>query len=348
MTVGRPLYLDGITNYTADEFRTLIDGLAPSPGVIVQGSPSGNLGTAPTGPVSMAVQVATGMCVVPAKSTANGKYLLEVTAPETVTIAAASAQNRIDIVVAQVLDTAFSDASNTGQIVAITGTPSGTPVAPATPTNAVLLATVAVNTGAATIVAGNITDSRQYTAAAGGLTLALNQAARDALTKWAGRAVYRFDTKTIETCDGTAWAAPSVPFVGARATAATAQALTASTVTTLTNNGTNPWTATEDSGGYVSATGGTTTPITIPAGKGGRYLVGVKYAQSLSSSGRAFVDILVNGATAGLRTVFSTDANGAACHIVRLNAGDTLGLQAFTSTAASTSSPQVYCQFLSV
>jgi hypothetical protein len=42
----------------------------------------------------------------------------------------------------------------------VAGTPAVSPAAPATPTNSIVLATVAVGAGATTILAGNITDAR--------------------------------------------------------------------------------------------------------------------------------------------------------------------------------------------
>jgi hypothetical protein len=132
---------------------------------------------------------------------------------------------------------------------------------------------------------------------------------------------------------------------GARATTTAAQAIPATTATTLNNNGgANVWTATEDTGGFVSAVAGTSTPIVIPAGKGGLYIVGAKYVQALSSAGRAFLDVLINGAIANHRFIFTNDGQIDQCCVIPLNAGDTLGLQTFTTTATNASiGSQLYC-----
>lgn len=157
MTVRRPLWLQGLTGWSADDARRIIDADYGQPGVIRSG-----LQVTPNSPVAANVLVLPGYVVVPAKTATKGKYLGQVTANEVVTITANSSGNpRIDIIVAQVLDTVDgADGSDVLQVVAIAGTPAGSPVAPATPANATLLANVAVANGFATIVAGNITDKR--------------------------------------------------------------------------------------------------------------------------------------------------------------------------------------------
>jgi hypothetical protein len=131
---------------------------------------------------------------------------------------------------------------------------------------------------------------------------------------------------------------------GARVTTNAAQAIAATTPTTLNNNGVAGWGLAEDSGSYYNNAGGTTVPISIPAGKGGLYLVGAKYIQALSSAGRAFLDVLINGAAANHRFIFTNDAQIDQAIVVPMNAADTLGLQAFTTTATSISvGTQLYC-----
>ena len=128
---------------------------------------------------------------------------------------------------------------------------------------------------------------------------------------------------------------------GCRATTNATQAIAASTTTNLNNGGTAAWTATEDTDSYVSATGGTTAPITIPTGLGGLYLVGVHYQQAANSASRLFSGILVNGATGTLWFPGYGEAltNGAVP--MRLTAGTTLGMLGFTATATNIS---VGCQ----
>ena len=74
----------------------------------------------------------------------------------------ASGNPRIDIITLKVDTAATPDgnASNVGSIYVTAGTPAASPVAPATPSNHLLLANVAVANGAVSIVTANITDKR--------------------------------------------------------------------------------------------------------------------------------------------------------------------------------------------
>jgi len=153
MTVSRPLFNQNLANYTADEMRGLLDAVATQPGIVRNGC-----SVTAASPVSMNVVVATGFGIVSAKSTANGKYLVEVTSPDTVPITAAAATTRVDQIVMEVLDTAFGDASDLAHIIAVPGGTGGA-LTPLT-ANQLPLARVTVAPGSTSIVAGNITDVR--------------------------------------------------------------------------------------------------------------------------------------------------------------------------------------------
>lgn len=106
-----------------------------------------------------------GMSVVVAPGTgyfygsgtnANVMYEFYSDANETVTIGTAGVQARIDIICLKV------DASTgVASIVAVAGTPSGSPAVPATPASHYKLAEVAVGAGVTTITNANITDTRR-------------------------------------------------------------------------------------------------------------------------------------------------------------------------------------------
>ena len=86
-------------------------------------------------------------------------------AVKNVLITAADATNpRIDIIVMKcdVSQDPDSAAANIASIIAIAGTPAGSPSAPATPANCLKIGQVAVAAGATSIVTANITDSRTY------------------------------------------------------------------------------------------------------------------------------------------------------------------------------------------
>lgn len=82
-----------------------------------------------------------------------------------ITISANSSGNdRIDIIVAQI-DTATApndDGTNVIDLEVVEGTPAGSPSAPATPSDALKLAEVAVANGATSITDAEITDARQW------------------------------------------------------------------------------------------------------------------------------------------------------------------------------------------
>jgi hypothetical protein len=89
-------------------------------------------------------------------SNANVMYEFYSDANETVTIGASGVSARIDIICLKV------DASTgVASIVAVAGTPSGSPAVPATPASHYKLAEVAVGAGVTTITNANITDKRR-------------------------------------------------------------------------------------------------------------------------------------------------------------------------------------------
>jgi hypothetical protein len=106
---------------------------------------------------AMTVAVATGTGYFYGSGTnANVMYEFYSDASETVTIGTAGVQARIDIICLKV------DASTgVASIVAVAGTPSGSPAVPATPASHYKLAEVAVGISVTTITDANITDRRR-------------------------------------------------------------------------------------------------------------------------------------------------------------------------------------------
>lgn len=106
---------------------------------------------------AMTVAVATGTGYFYGSGTnANVMYEFYSDASETVTIGTAGVQARIDIICLKV------DASTgVASIVAVAGTPSGSPAVPATPASHYKLAEVAVGISVTTITNANITDKRR-------------------------------------------------------------------------------------------------------------------------------------------------------------------------------------------
>lgn len=115
------------------------------------------------GTPGMNVDVAAGRAFVQGGQTSfQGSYHVSNDATKTLTIAASNPSNpRIDIVVATVRDHQYPVyTQNDWLLQVITGTASGSPVAPATPTDSIVLAQVAVAANVTSIVNANITDKR--------------------------------------------------------------------------------------------------------------------------------------------------------------------------------------------
>jgi hypothetical protein len=156
MTEISPLFLDALT-YAAKYDRWLAK-LMLAEGIFTSGALAVTQNAAP----GMSVFVAAGNALVQNDSAEAGSYLIYNDATVTKAIAAADPANpRIDRVIAQIYDaTDISGALNKWAIEVLTGVAAGSPAAPALPSNAMSLATVAVAAGATQIVNANITDTR--------------------------------------------------------------------------------------------------------------------------------------------------------------------------------------------
>lgn len=95
--------------------------------------------------------------------------------------------------------------SITATILAITGTPSGTPADPAVPNTSLALARLRHAASATTIPTAKIDQLQQPTSLRGAPVVVASQAARDTLPLVDGLAVYRTDTHRSETYTNTVW-----------------------------------------------------------------------------------------------------------------------------------------------
>lgn len=146
---------------------------------------AGDLAVTPNGTPNMSVNVAAGSVWIPgtqgstagegnnpngqttyggaATFTSQGSYYAYNDATVNLAIAAANATNpRIDLVVANAQDAAYSGGSNQIQLQVITGTAAASPTPPAIPVNCVVLAQIAIAASATTITSPNITDERPF------------------------------------------------------------------------------------------------------------------------------------------------------------------------------------------
>lgn len=111
---------------------------------------------------NMSVDISPGSVIITGTQSSNqGRYLAQSTGTENRAVATAPGSgSRIDLVVARVLDSAVSGATDAFEIVVVTGTPSGSPSAPVAPENSVVLAEVLVGTNVSSITDAAITDVR--------------------------------------------------------------------------------------------------------------------------------------------------------------------------------------------
>jgi hypothetical protein len=124
-----------------------------------------DLAVSQSGTPAMSVSIAAGWAIIVGDYQTNmGAYTVYNDAAATATITTADATNpRIDRVCLTVSDSAYTGTTNTVAINVVAGTAAASPTAPATPTNSISLATVAVGAGVTTIVTANITDTRVRT-----------------------------------------------------------------------------------------------------------------------------------------------------------------------------------------
>lgn len=204
--------------HTAEQLRNytlagLIAGSQGSASLQTRGGVNPVLGNrlavAQTGSPSMAVLVRLGIGVVPGTEGAKqGGYGVGNDGDVTLAIAAAHATlSRIDIVIFRVRDSFYSGGVDSAVLEVVTGTPAGSPSAPATPANSLLLANVAVGPAVSSIVNANITDKRTFLAAAGGVIVCTSTSRPAANTVFDGQLIYETDTDKIYLTNnaGTAW-----------------------------------------------------------------------------------------------------------------------------------------------
>jgi hypothetical protein len=153
----------------------------------------------------MNVLVATGTVFVPASILTNAGWTCHNNGTVSLGVNAASAANpRIDLVIAHVYDaTDDSGTQNAWALEVVAGTPAASPHAPSVPTNAVVLAQVAVAKNATTITNGNITDVRPQTVALGGVLPCASTAMP--ATPYAGQCCYQTDTGLVVAWNGSTW-----------------------------------------------------------------------------------------------------------------------------------------------
>ena len=204
-------------SYSARMDRNLVD-LFFTEGVLAPGA--GDFEVVETSPLSNSVAIQAGRAVVTGDDEANqGKYLCVNETTLNLPLAAAPvADSRIDLIYLRVNDpVAGGPAGNNATIEVLAGTPSVTPVAPATPSTAIPLAEILRTVGDTFVDNSMITDVRTP---ASGQTFTvrsnfeiLTTAQRLALTPYAGQSVFDSDDAIVYTWDGANWVAMGIPAV---------------------------------------------------------------------------------------------------------------------------------------
>ncbi|MGW5420306.1 hypothetical protein [Streptomyces sp. NPDC003943] len=166
-------------------------------------------GFALTGDSAMQCTIGTGRAVIQGNETAQGAYMIAVTAPESITIADGDPQyGRIDVIELAVLDDTYDKSGATDAVIRlIKGTPSATPQIPASgPGSSFPLYTISVpagtsaGTGGIGWTTGAVTTKHYPMTALGGI-----MPASGFNGVYAGQ--YRDVSGQLQRWDGTAWVA---------------------------------------------------------------------------------------------------------------------------------------------
>lgn len=197
--------------HPADTDRLVLEGLLnPSPAPVSGaaygvGPATGDLLVTQNGTPNMTVNVAAGhVWIDGTESATQGAYHGYNDATKNLVIAASDPTNaRKDLVVAKVQDAAYSGAVNAWTLAVVTGTPAASPVEPAVPANAVVLAMINVAALATTITNANITDRRRRACGLSGVAVCTSTS-RPAVP-YIGQIIYETDTGRLLKWDGTNW-----------------------------------------------------------------------------------------------------------------------------------------------
>lgn len=191
-----PFVIDG-EEHPGPIFRAALAGLVTNPAGGVDRLSSLEVTALDT--PAMRVEVSAGTIFVPGTITASEQLLYACRNDGTVELvvpAADPTNPRIDLVVARVYDSNYAGASNEWALEIVAGTPAGSPSAPVTPENSIVLAELDVAANETTITSGEITDRRisSTTGTAGGGVIVCTSSTRPS-APWLGLEIYETDTR---------------------------------------------------------------------------------------------------------------------------------------------------------
>jgi hypothetical protein len=160
-------------------------------------------------PPAMTVSVGAGMAFVQGASSATqGVYTVVNDSSFTLAVSAANPSNpRIDLVVLEVLDQAYSGSSNLAQVRVLAGTPATNPAPPTATGSFIALAQIQVPANASAVTSANITDLRPFSTALGAPIPVRSLVERNAIpNKWDGLRVFMMDNAwEVHTYAGGEW-----------------------------------------------------------------------------------------------------------------------------------------------
>ena len=145
-------------SHPAENDRLTTQGLWRTEGILK----STDLVVSANGTPNMSVNVAVGWAAIIGDYTTNmGAYIAYNDAVTNVPVTTANGSNpRIDLLCITVSDSYYSGSLSQVAFNLVAGTPAASPAVPATPTNSIPLARIAVGAGVTSILTGNITDVR--------------------------------------------------------------------------------------------------------------------------------------------------------------------------------------------
>lgn len=307
--------------------------LSPRTGILPYTSTAGvNQGfkVAQTGSPSMAVTVDIGQAMIDGTLTASqGGYVVTNDAVQTLTVTASHATlARIDIVCITVEDSQYAGSNNDALVQVVTGTPASSPAAPATPANSLVIAKLAIAASSTSVVNGNITDSRLYTAGAGGVIPCLSSALPS--SPYVGMIAFETDTNRLRVFRNDGKWGIGTAVHGAWKTSS------AISLTTGTYSNVSTATVVSDAAGF-SAVGGSF--LTIPTGLGGLYVVTFRGTLNVAPATGDYTQLDINGGSFGGTThyasTFTSDSLATVTVLTTLADGDHITPNAFQSTGST-------------
>lgn len=216
MTVQNPPIFLQAGSHPAEDVRRMFTGLMDGR----QGVIKGLTVTEKSGTANMSVDVAEGSAFIGGtEATYQGLYFVENRGVTNLVISASDPTNaRYDLIVAKVQDAGYSGATNAWSLAVVTGIAAATPLFPAVPSNAIVLARVLVSAAVASIVNASITSlisasatdgtttliNRGFAAAKGG-TIVCTSTTRPTTSLYEGIVIYETDTNRQYTYSGSAW-----------------------------------------------------------------------------------------------------------------------------------------------